>query len=42
MVVYIIDMKIVISLFINQHETALGKECRKHDNYDIHADTRWS
>ena len=45
MVVYIIDMKIVISLFhffIKQHGTELGKECRKHKNYDVHADTGWS
>jgi hypothetical protein len=40
MVVYIIDMKIVIHFFINQHETELGKGCCKHENYDIHADTR--
>jgi len=38
MVVDIIDMK--FHFFVNQHETKLGKECCKHENYDIHADTR--
>ena len=43
MVVDIVDMKIVISLFIKlPHETELRKECCKHENYDIHADTGWS